>query len=250
MKAMDKIVLRRTPENGKVSQASSLTDDIAFQLQADILQGVFAPGQHLKQGELCHRYGVSRTPIREALQQLQSQDMLTIIPNKGAVVRTPTAKSLMEVYQIRAELESFAAELAISNWTEEEEIELMAVQAKIAAIYSVASRKENFQQNSEIRFAARIAAVNEDFHAVINSASGNEKLKGLISNLRNSVPSRQSWYAIKNADEAHRLNIADHEDIIDAFRQRNATAARNAVRDHILRAGEMLVETFGHHIVS
>ncbi|MBJ3778515.1 GntR family transcriptional regulator [Acuticoccus mangrovi] len=229
----------------EVGHGSNLVDDIAFRLQADILHGAFAPGQHLKQTDLCDRYGVSRTPIREALQQLQAQDMVVIVPNKGAIVQSPTASGLMEVYEIRAELEGFAAELAVANWTEDDEIELLSTQAKLTALVEIALSHANVTSESETKVATRIAAVNEEFHAIFRSACRNQRLKGLIVNLQNSVPVRQVWFAVKNANEAHRLNVEDHDEIIDAFRRRSPSDAREATRKHILRAGRWLVEAFG-----
>lgn len=228
-----------------LGHSSNLVDDIAFRLQADILHGVFPPGQHLKQTDLCERYGVSRTPIREALQQLQAQDMLVIVPNRGAIVQTPTATSLMEAYAIRAELEGFAAELAVANWTDDDEVELLAAQAKLTAIVAVALGQPNMTAEFEAKIATRVATSNEEFHSIFRSACGNQRLKGLIVNLQNSVPVRQVWYAVKNANEAHHLNVEDHEGIIDAFRRRNPSDARDATKRHILRAGRLLVSTFG-----
>ena len=66
---------------------TSLADEIAFRLQAAILDGVFPPGTHLYQEEICARFGVSRTPVREALRKLQAQHLVVVVPNKGAKVR-------------------------------------------------------------------------------------------------------------------------------------------------------------------
>jgi DNA-binding FadR family transcriptional regulator len=70
--------------------ATGLADEIAFRLQAAILDGEFPPGTHLQQDELCARFGVSRTPVREALRKLQAQHLVDLVPNKGATVRTPS----------------------------------------------------------------------------------------------------------------------------------------------------------------
>src|SRR5882672_9567718 len=90
----------------------SLADEIAFRLEAAILARELLPGAKLRQEELCHRFGVSRTPVREALRKLQAQRLVVMVPNRGATVRLPTRKDVAETYDLRAELEAFAAELA------------------------------------------------------------------------------------------------------------------------------------------
>src|SRR4051794_27444888 len=112
---------------------TSLADEIAFRLERGILEGEFPPGTHLFQDELCSRFGVSRTPVREALRKLQAQHLLVLTPNKGATVRVPTRVDLEEIYAVRAELEGFAAELAAAHVTDEMLERLRAAQQVIEA---------------------------------------------------------------------------------------------------------------------
>ena len=94
---------------------TSLADEIAFRLQAAILAGEHPPGTHLFQDEICERFGVSRTPVREALRKLQAKHLVVLVPNKGATVRVPGRAELIDVYNVRAELEGYACELACVN---------------------------------------------------------------------------------------------------------------------------------------
>ena len=96
-------------------RATSLADEIALCLQRDILDGRIALGERLAQDELCARFEVSRTPIREALTKLQSSGLVSLRPNRGAIVRTPPRREVQEVYELRAELEGFAAERAAAR---------------------------------------------------------------------------------------------------------------------------------------
>src|SRR4051812_34077259 len=82
-------------------QTTSLADEIAFRLESAILSRELLPGTKLGQEELCHRFGVSRTPIREALRKLQAQRLVVMVPNKGATVRLPTRSEIEEVYDLR-----------------------------------------------------------------------------------------------------------------------------------------------------
>jgi DNA-binding GntR family transcriptional regulator len=89
---------------------TSLTDEIVFRLENAILEGVYPPGTRLRQDELCVRFGVSRTPVREALRTLQARNLVVVMPNRGATVRIPSRKDAAELYDVRAELEGYACE--------------------------------------------------------------------------------------------------------------------------------------------
>jgi DNA-binding GntR family transcriptional regulator len=90
--------------------ATSLADEIAFRLRSDILDGALAPGTRLQQDELCTRFGVSRTPVREALRQLQALNLITLAPSRGATVRAPSRQELLDVYELRARAGAAARE--------------------------------------------------------------------------------------------------------------------------------------------
>ena len=96
------------------ARPASLADEIAYRLQRDILERRIGLGEHLAQDELCARFGVSRTPVREALSRLAASSLVELRPNRGAVVRRPGEREIRELYELRAELEGFAAERAAS----------------------------------------------------------------------------------------------------------------------------------------
>src|SRR5690606_24679090 len=91
---------------------TSYADQIARILEGEILAGRYARGEHLQQDEVCRRFGVSRTPAREALRKLQALGLVQLVPNKGALIQMPTLEELRQTYEVRAELEGFAASLA------------------------------------------------------------------------------------------------------------------------------------------
>src|SRR5690625_3941917 len=90
---------------GGLRVPSSVTDQIASILESEILRGAFTRGAHLQQDEICRRFGVSRTPAREALRKLQVLGLIELIPNKGARIQRPTLEELRQTYEVRAELE-------------------------------------------------------------------------------------------------------------------------------------------------
>ena len=151
---------------------SSLTDEIVLRLEKAILEGVYPPGTHLLQDELCERFGVSRTPVRQALRDLQARNLVVLVPNRGATVRVPSRRDAQEVYAVRAELEGYAAELAAARADSRVELELAGVEARVVHL---ASRLQRFDELAlpavvELQLAAG------DFHKVLQRACGNERL--------------------------------------------------------------------------
>ena len=95
--------------------ASTKADDVALELEQAIVSGELAPGTVLRQERLSEQYGVSRTPIREALRRLAALGLVSFEPNRGVRVRTLTRAELREAFLIRAELESLATEIAAAH---------------------------------------------------------------------------------------------------------------------------------------
>jgi len=95
-----------------VEDRSALVDRLAATLQARMVSGELVSGTRLRQEALAEEFGVSRTPIREALRKLQASGLVELQPNRGALVRGPSSREIRDAYEVRAELEGLAAELA------------------------------------------------------------------------------------------------------------------------------------------
>ena len=95
-----------------VEDRRALVDKLAATLQARMLSGELVSGTRLRQEALAEEFGVSRTPIREALRKLQASGLVELQPHRGALVRGPSAREIRDAYEVRAELEGLAAELA------------------------------------------------------------------------------------------------------------------------------------------
>src|SRR5216117_4226192 len=96
----------------RTEAGAALVDRLAATIQARVLAGEFASGSRLRQESLATEFGVSRTPVREALRKLQAAGVVQLEPRRGARVRGPTAREVREAYEVRAELEGLAAALA------------------------------------------------------------------------------------------------------------------------------------------
>lgn len=93
----------------------ALVDDIAARIRERIMSGDIPIGAQLRQAELANDFGVSRTPVREALRQLQTGGLIDVVPNRGAVVRVPAPWEVRQAYEVRAELEALAAARAVTR---------------------------------------------------------------------------------------------------------------------------------------
>jgi DNA-binding GntR family transcriptional regulator len=216
-------------------ETRSLADEIAFRLEAAIVAQELPPGTRLPQEELCERFGVSRTPIREALRKLQAQRLVVFTPNKGATVRIPTRKEIEEVYELRGELEGFAAELACKHATARTDAEL-----KIA-IEVVKRRTEHGYDITDTNLNIDVSGAIRNFHHVIHDAAGNGWLASVIQELEKSFPGDFCSHEMARPLDSKRLHIDDHVQIRDAIAERDAEKARSLMKEHIERAKGILL---------
>ena len=228
--------------NPEAIVTTGLADEIAFRLQRNILDGELPPGSSLPQDELCKRFGVSRTPVREALRKLQAQHLVVVVPNKGARVRVLTRKELIDVYTILAELEAFSAELAAPNMTPATLALLDAAQEEMESIVGRFKMGE-IDAEDEVSFSNKLDRANLKFHNKIQSATGNEHLIRMIRDLRSFFPKDYTWQAARVSKEAfHTLNVDEHLRVVERLRDKDAAGARRAMREHVMHAGSALLD--------
>jgi DNA-binding GntR family transcriptional regulator len=219
---------------------TSYADEIAFRLEAEILDGAYAPGSHLMQEEICTRFGVSRTPVREALRKLQAQNLVDLIPNKGARIRTITLSELTEVYAVRAELEGYAASLAAPEFSGEHAAALESVQAQLESVVTMLGTPQPRQAGESV-INAQLTRFNEEFHGVIRAVAGNGLLDRMVSDLQKRFPKDYVWKTIESAELIETINVTEHRRIFEALVRKDAEAARAAMTAHVNHAGSVLL---------
>lgn len=235
--------LLQAPEEIKLT---SLVDEIAFRLETAILEGEYRPGTHLLQDELCARFGVSRTPVREALRKLQAQHLVVLVPNKGAMVRFPSQQELREVYAVRAELEGFACELACGHVARELLAALDEAQADIDAAQALLEQGAIVPLDAP-EFNLRVVDANARFHAALYGAAGNEQLAHLCRSLQGYFPRDYVWRTALPVEEARALNVDEHHAIRDALARHAPRRARRLMSAHILHGGDALIGHLAEH---
>lgn len=198
--------------------------EIAEEILRRIQLGRYRPGDPLSQYELASEFNTSRTPVREALRFLEAKRAITLTATGRAVVDIPSAKAIREAFEIRTELEGLAARLAV-DWITDQEIEyLRKFQAKYAD-----TLRTRMLGNSGSEWLKH----NHDFHELITTASHNERLHQMITELQSGGVASALSFASKMPPRLMEENIQQHESIINALAMRNGGDARNAMVEHI-----------------
>jgi DNA-binding GntR family transcriptional regulator len=223
------------------TSTDELVGSLADRISAKILAGEYPPGSRLRQEALAEEFSVSRTPIREALRQLEVKGVIQHRPNQGAVVLAPNARDIREVYQVRAELEGLAISLAV-EWITDEQIERMRrAQKRFADTVDklIAARKSS--QKANLKGVPNWVESNDEFHGVVIEASGNRRLRQVIQDLHLGFTRNIMHAALTMDGRRMRENVAQHDAILAAIGRHDAVEARKAMMHHILRSGELAV---------
>ncbi len=188
-------------------------------LEEAILEGDLKPGERLRAEALAQRFGTSRTPIREALLQLEAQGLVDVEPNRGAVVRSFDRDDLFDLYQLRALLEPRAAALAAPRISEQD----------IEALDALCDDEDHM-------------VANEEFHRIILEAAGSPRL--LVA-MRAATGIPRTFRSVFWHDERQREeSLMCHRRLVAAFNARDAELAEAVMRMHILGAIAFLEETW------
>jgi DNA-binding GntR family transcriptional regulator len=206
-----------------------------------ILSGVLASGSWLRQERLAEDFGVSRTPVREALRTLHARGLIEVHPHRGALVCGPTAREIREAYAVRAQLEGFAAELA-AEWASDEDLKRLSSAAALFEQLVAAEVAEHTRRAAHER--PQWQEANDSFHEAIFAAAGNQRLTATIEDLHRSFPRNLTWSALDGHSVLLSENVEQHRQVLRAIDKRDSPAAREAMIAHIRRAGELVLRRF------
>ncbi|MEO9650483.1 MAG: GntR family transcriptional regulator [Roseobacter sp.] len=196
-------------------------------IEAEIVSGIFPPGARLAEASLAERFGVSRTPVREALQSLVTRSLAQRIPFKGVVVSDFDAARISGLFAAMAEIEALCGGFAALNLKEP------ALEALEMAHHQMA---ESAKQHS----AKAYEMLNTDFHSMIYEGSGNDHLANLAFDLRLKLaPFRRSQ--LYDLDRMQQSN-KEHWLIVQLLAARNKSGVEEALRVHLIGAGEAVLK--------
>lgn len=214
-----------------------VNSDVAYDyIRKRILNGEYVPGQSLATIALSAEIGVSRTPVRDALRQLEADGLVTIQTRLGASVKSMELAEFREICDLRLALESHAAGLAAKNRTE---TDLHEIEYALQAMRSLTEQILQAPQEEPVLSALRKEDVR--FHVAIMTAAKNTLMKKEILRLHlinrvvaSPAPAGPDPVAERQQRDQRRLEVqASHEEIFDAIRRSDAAAAREAMERHI-----------------
>lgn len=187
-------------------------------LRQAILKGDLKPGERLMEMHLAEKLGVSRTPIREAIRQLELEGLVVMVPRKGAHVARITEKSMSDVLEVRLALDKLAVQLACDRINESQKQKLI-------------EKKNEFEDAVTLGETDKIAKADVNFHDVIFEASGNMRLGQMVNNLAEQMY-RYRFEYIKDANEHPNL-IDEHNRICETIIAGDVDGALEAISVHI-----------------
>lgn len=204
-----------------------MSENIFHKLRDDIENGIvtgeFEPGERLDETQLAKRFGVSRTPIREALMQLSATGLVEIRPRRGAVVVDPAPQRVFEMFEVMAELEGMAGALAARRHREEDRSVILAAHEKC---------KEAAASEDTDRYYYE----NEIFHRAIYAASHSGFLEDQCKVLHRRLrPYRRLQLRVRNR---MKVSLTEHGEIVEAILSGDAEKAREQLRSHVAVQGD------------
>lgn len=206
----------------------SLRGQVFRQLRENILSGVYKENDELREINIGKELGVSRTPVREALRQLELEGLVTIIPNKGAYVTGITQKDVRDIYRVRGVLEGMCARWATEHITEGQIEELEEI-VMLAGFYLKKKGSQSVSQVSEL---------DGKFHKVLYEASESRILEHVLSDFHKYVQMARRM-SVRTKDRAEK-SVEEHRGILDAMKSRDGDLAEKLANQHIMNVMENL----------
>lgn len=217
----------RTEVQREVTDKYSLRGRVFHRIREDILSGKYNDNEELKETTIGAELGVSRTPVREALRQLELEGLVNIVPNKGAYVTGISQKDIHDIYVIRSYLEGLAARWACEIITDEqiEEIE------EILYLSEFHARKQHYEQ---------VVELDNKFHETIYRASGSKILEHELTTFHHYVERIRKKSLGKEA-RAVKSN-EEHRAILEAIRKRDGQLAEKLAHEHIIQTIDNMIK--------
>lgn len=208
----------------KIRTVRDLRSEVYRILRQEIIDGTLEPGTRLLENDLVQRLNVSRTPIREALNQLSKEGLVEIIPRKGTYVRRWTLEEALEILLLREVLEGLAARLATEHLSDQD-------------LERLEDHLESFRRG-EINYPES----DRRFHQDIVTACGMKRLQELIRNLQDSMQMIKALRASFESPQRIEQSLAEHRRIIEALRSGDPDQVERAMRDNFRRTRHFIQE--------
>jgi DNA-binding GntR family transcriptional regulator len=211
----------------EIPDSRLLTSKVADKIREFIILGKFKPGERLVESKLAESLGISRQPIREAFRILELEHLITLIPRKGAYISEISLQETKEIYEIRAMIEGFAAQLAIPHLTQKDLSRLEL----IFDLMEKAIRENNLE---------KVIQYNLSFHQKIVSLSKNGNLAKVYGSML--LPVRKYQKMGLSLHTSWVVSLEEHREILEALNSRDIKRAEEMCRNHVLKAEKRLID--------
>jgi len=205
--------------------ADSIVDRVYDQIKAMAVSYQFKPGERLNEGALSRRLGVSRTPLREALNRLNTEGLLNALPGKGFFCRDLDVQEIFSLYEMRKVMETGAVHLAVARASE-------------ADIDALCAFLEQTTPGSGSLSTPELAELDEAFHLRLLAMSGNAEMQQVLRNINARIRFVR-WIDIDLGDKRHGVPT-DHHAIAAALKARDAGQCAALLEKHINRRQEQI----------
>lgn len=237
--------------SGRVN-AATLTEQLEEAIRVDILEGVLAPGQRIRANEMSEHYGVSATPLREALQRLAVKKLVNIDPRLGASVAPISEADLTDIYDMLSLLDGLALERSIQRG---DDAWLARMELTFANLSDQIRRQESITTSTsdEMRRAIGLALseAHSSFHEAMYSACDSTWLMHFADQLRKHAERYRMLTMMHTSDGCTIENSRqEHEEIYEAARSRDADGAVSALRMHMAKTVDLLKAGVAEHASS
>jgi DNA-binding GntR family transcriptional regulator len=209
----------------------NMTDAVYASLREAILSRRFAPGQRIHVDELRQQLGVSRTPLKDALNRLALQGLVRVAPRYGTFVSELSADVMAEISDVRLVLELHAVELGVPRVSRQQ---LLQMRQNVDAMETTVTPQDNCTDHMAF------VSSDHDFHQVILEAAGNRKLVEVYENLNVHIQVARVYYM--STDKRAQQVCDEHEAILRAYESGNVAAAKQALTTHLDTARRATLE--------
>lgn len=206
--------------------SGTIAEQIYDHLVGKIISGEIRPGQRVEEQAVASEFGVSRTPVRDALRQLAGTGLVQFRPNRGVTVVDLDLNELMEVFEALGELEALCAKLAAQRMTQLERRALQTLHARAAEVVKTANELDYLELNNEI-------------HQAIYQGTHNRSIATVTENFRQRLMPFRSSAGIAS----HRMiaSQSEHEELVTAIIPGDAARAYDAMRSHVANSSLMVL---------
>lgn len=210
-----------------VERPLTLREKIVEFIKDAIINGKLKAGERVPEHDIANSFGISRTPIREAFRQLESEGFITVVPRKGAVVSTITAKDVSDFYAIKSLLEGYAARQACIKFTAKDVKKLETLNGQM-------------QRSAEKGDVKGFFKLDNQFHDTFLALCGNDKLLQILHQMVEQF--ERLRIAALNLPERMVRSIKQHEEIIEAFKAKDSELIERLVRENAEFSAQILAE--------